>query len=95
MSMPIDLLRGEAVPGLSDLPYFDQLAGLLVGVGPEGTTRLRMLLGERFLTSGTMNFEEERPYSNILLLIEMLVKARAIADLRSVDPILNEGYSRR
>jgi hypothetical protein len=74
------------------LPYFDQLAGLFVGL--EAGTRLGFECfapGQR-LFNGTINFEEDRPCQGISLLIKMLEKARAIAARRSVNPTLHEDF---
>lgn len=78
---------------LMDLPYFDQLASLFVGIE---AMRHRFALeclvpGQRFIV-GTMNLEESQLHLAASFLIETLQKARAIAAVRSVNPVLPEKY---
>ena len=77
---------------LMDLPFFDQLASLLLNFGAGRRLEFDLVApGQRGL-SGTMSFEEDQPYEGVSFLIETLGKARTVAALRSVNPTLPEGY---
>ena len=91
MSMPIDLSpwRGRR---LLDLPYFEQLARLFVGLGAGERFAFECFAPGQRLLGGIMNFEEDQPYRGISFLVEMLAKARAVAGLRSANPRLPEDF---
>jgi hypothetical protein len=91
MSLPIDLSAWKG-RHLMDLPYFDQLAGMVVGLEQGERFAFECFAPGQRVLGGHINFEEEDPYQGVSFLIEMLRKARAVAGLRSTNPTLPEDF---
>jgi len=76
-----------------DLPFFDPLASNFHAYEPGERLTLECYIpGTRFL-SGRLSFVEQPPYPGVDLGISILQKARAIARLERIDPLLPGNFN--
>lgn len=91
MRMPINLSAWRGLR-LMNLPYFDRLLGIFSDLKREDRLAFECIIpGQRFLY-GTMNFKEYNPYQDISFILGVLAKAREVAALCSLNPVLPDNY---
>jgi hypothetical protein len=93
-SMPISLSAWTGHP-LLNLPHFESLASVFGGHCPGERFFLECYIPGQRVLSAPLDFADEKPYSGICVLFDVLRKARAIAALKGVNPTLPEDFGCR
>ena len=91
ISMPVNL-KAWTGQRLLDLPLFDPIASVFGYPRKGDQLSLECFVPGRRLMSGALDFTENEPYLGIATAIEFLRKARAVATVGHVNPILPEGF---